>query len=175
MKNVSEIVKGDLVGVDHGPSGIKSIARVSHVDDAKIDLWIITGCYHVTFNRKTGLTDDYGHQARIVMLDEIPEPTLLIILDIEEKSHEQSSDQAQLYQKQFADAISSVLSFENDHTLRDVPDWKPNPNSGREGDYLWRMAKREQLKSKMQEIESGAEEQIKALEAEAAEYGIGLR
>jgi hypothetical protein len=174
MKNVSEIVKGDLVGVDHG-SKIKSIARVTYVDDKKVDLWIITGSYPITFNRQTGFTDDYGHEARIVMLDEIPEPALLIILDIEEKSHQQTSDQAQQYQKQFSDVISSVLSFESDTSLKEVPGWKPNPNSGREGDYLWRMAMREQLRSKMQKIENGAAEEIKALEAEAAEYGFSLR
>jgi hypothetical protein len=174
VKNVSEIVKGDLVGVDHGEK-IKSLARVTRVDGDKVDLWIITGCYPTTFNRHTGFTDDYGHEARIVMLDEIPEPALLTILDIEEKSHEQSPDKAKEYQSQFREVIKSVLSFESDKNLKSVPDWKPNPNSSREGDFLWRMAMREQLKSKIQKIENGAAEEIKALEAEAAEYGLSLR
>ena len=174
MKNLSDIVKGDLIGVDHGQN-IKSIARVTHVDGDRMDLWIITGCYNMTFDRRTGFTDDYGHQARIVLLDDIPEPALLIILDIEEKSHAQTPDQAKEYQSLFREITGAILDFESDKSLKRVPDWTPDPNSGREGDFLWRMAKREQLKSKMQKIDAGAREEITALEVEAAEYGVSLR
>lgn len=163
MKDISEIVQGDLVGIDH-VQGIKSLARVTRVDADEVHLWVINGCYPTTFDRRTGFTEDYGSQSRIVMLDELPEATLLVVLDLEEKSHTLSLDDAKEYQSKHTQLLSDLLSFEHDESLKEAPDWKPKPGSYREGDILWRNAKLEQLQSKK-----------RALENEAAEFGLSLR
>jgi hypothetical protein len=163
VKDISAIVKGDLVGIDH-VQGIKSLARVTRVNADEVHLWVINGCYEITFNRQTGFTEDYGSQARIVMLDDIAGATLLVVLDLEEKSRELSLDDVKEYQSKHTELLHDLLSFEHDETLQEASDWKPKQGSFREGDILWRHAKRAQLESKKQ-----------ALENEATELGLHLR
>lgn len=153
----------DIVGIDSYQAGT-SVARVTNVTDDRIDVWVINGLYEMSFNRQTGMTDDYGSQSRIAFAGPLTRTVMELVTDLEENlpkfgDHPDRSE----YCSERYQPIMAFMQIQHDPSLKKVDEWMPAPGSNREGDVLVRQAKLTQLQSKM-----------KALETEAAELGFRL-
>lgn len=130
------IKKNDIIGIDHA-SGQQSVARVTSVTSKKINAWVVNGAYDMSFDRETGLTEDYGMMARIAFSGPITQEVEELILRIEK---EMSSIRAQpnlgayeqcmaLFPKGRLDPVWQLMGIRHDETLNAQ---KPVSNSNGE-------------------------------------------